>query len=189
MAQNNNLTEFQELREQYWLIDEKLSKQDDINDTLLRTALERKMNSIRKYYRQRYMMNIACIPITIGFIVLNFHWAFIVLVNIVGIAFFFLDRKAYRILDPDTLFTLNMSDADKRVLKYREWRRMTLLIMAVPGIAMLVWTIYIACGSQWNWPLIMAASICMAGAIVGGFIGERDNMRKLEHTLKQLNEM
>ncbi|MBR5775300.1 MAG: hypothetical protein IKY42_03450, partial [Bacteroidaceae bacterium] len=57
-----DLSELQQFKEQFKLMDEKLEKQRIINEEILHSSMERRLSHVDGWYRRRFRMLI-CIPV------------------------------------------------------------------------------------------------------------------------------
>ena len=193
MTQQN--LDFEELKEQFSLLNEKLEKQRIINEEMIRESMKEKLSYIEKWYRNMIQMNIVAIPIlSIGLIVLfmdrgSGYWGLSLLTLTLGLLDFLLDKKAYNILDIKNLPNLNMIQAKEKVIKYIQFRTLANKILIFPGIVLVIWTILIACRYTWNLPIIALSIFVMGVSISWGLSEMKKNQKRLESVLEQIKKL
>ena len=193
MTQQN--LDFEELKEQFSLLNEKLEKQRIINEEMIRESMKEKLSYIEKWYRNMIQMNIVAIPIlSIGLIVLfmdrgSGYWGLSLLTLTLGLLDFLLDKKAYNILDIKNLPNLNMIQATEKVIKYKQFRTLANKILIFPGIVLVIWTILIACRYTWNLPIIALSIFVMGVSISWGLSEMKKNQKRLESVLEQIKKL
>lgn len=188
MTQELNLSELQELRKQFRLIDEKLDKQRIVNEKLINESTRRNISSVERSYRGRFCVSLIAVPVlTAVFIGLNYPWAFILLMDAGVVLQLFLDWKSYESLDLKRYPSLPLVEASKRVTIYKHRRAQTGRILLLPTIALMGWTALIACGYTWNLPIL---SVTVVALLIGAFRGvaaERADKKALEEVLEKMN--
>ncbi len=147
------------------------------------------MSWIDNWYKNDFIASIALIPISIAFIMLHLPWEYILYVDLVGILYFVLNFKAHRMLKADNIFSRSMFQASECIIRHKKLRMKNHMIVAIPAAVMVIWTIYIGGGQAWNLPSTLGTALLLACAIIGGFIGERSKMRKLDEVLQQIAKM
>ena len=193
MTQQN--LDFEELKEQFSLLNEKLEKQRIINEEMIQESMKEKLSYIEKWYRNMIQMNIVAIPIlSIGLIVLFMdrgfgYWGLSLLTLTLGLLDFLLDKKAYNILDIKNLPNLNMIQATEKVIKYKQFRTLANKILIFPGIVLVIWTILIACRYTWNLPIIALSIFVMGVSISWGLSEMKKNQKRLESVLEQIKKL
>ena len=101
MTHEMDLTELQELKKQFNLIDEKLDKQRIINEELLRESMTSKLSRVEKWYQNRFRTSAIAAPIAGVVFLTQFadqgfpYWGFCLLIIATGILEVILNRRAY----------------------------------------------------------------------------------------------
>ena len=86
MTQETNFAELQELKEQFALLSRKLDKQALINDNMLKETMTRNVSVIEREYKSRFQVVLITVPVlTIVFLIMEFHWGFILLMDVVAL--------------------------------------------------------------------------------------------------------
>ena len=193
MTQQN--LDFEELKNQYRLLNEKLEKQRIINEEMLQESMKEKLSYIEKWYKNQFYKNTIAAPIgSIVFMMLYLdrgfgHWGFSVLILAIGLLQLYLDKKAYNILDIKNLPNLNMTQATENIIKHKQLYNMANKILILPLIVLIVWTILIASGYTWNLKVISITAFMMGLSISWGLSEMKKNQKRLESVLEQIKKL
>ena len=175
-----NLAELQELKEQFALFSRKLDKLAIINDNMLKEAMTRHVSVIEREYKSRFLVSLIGAPVlTVVFLAMGYHWGFILLMDAMAAAEFILDRRCYKVLAPQRLATLNMTDATERTIRYRKLRSLIHRILLIPGIALIVWTV----------PILTVSLVAMVVAVEIGIYREKKVNRNLDDMLRCIKQL
>ena len=192
MTHEMDLTELQELRKQFNLIDEKLDKQRIINEEILKDSMNRKLSRVEQWYKNRFRTSAIAAPIA-GFIFLiqfidkGFpYWGFCLLIIATGILEVILNRRAYKALDIGNLPSMSMTEATEHIARHKQLRMMANRILTLPLIALIVWTILIASDFTWNLPVIAITIFAMGISVAWGITQQRANKKRLDEVLQQI---
>ena len=193
MTQQN--LDFEELKNQYNLLNEKLEKQRIINEEMIQESMKEKLSYIERWYQYRLRVCTIAAPIVSFIFMVRYinegfgHWGFSLLILLTGLIELYLDRKSYQALDIKNIPNLSMTEATENVTKYRHLIKQTNKILILPSIVLVVWAILIACNYSWNLP-ILAITIFMVGiAISWGLYLAKQNRTKLESVLEQIKKL
>lgn len=195
MTHTTDLAELQQLREQFNLIDEKLEKQRIINEEILKDSMTRKLSRVEQWYQNRFRTSAIAAPIA-GLIFLvqfadnGFHyWGFCLLIIATGILEVILNRRAYKALDSANLPSMSMAEATEHVARHKHLRMMANRILALPLLALIVWTILVASSFTWNFTVIAVTVFAMGFAICLGITQQRANKKRLDEVLHQIKRL
>ena len=195
MTHEMDLTELQELRKQFNLIDEKLDKQRIINEEILRESMTSKLSRVEQWYQNRFRTSAIAAPIA-GFIFLiqfidkGFpYWGFCLLIVVTSILEIGFNRRAYKALDAANLPSMSMTEATKCVAQHKQLRMIANRILALPLLALIVWTILIASDFTWKLPVISITVFAMGAAIALGIAQQRANKKRLDEVLQQIERL
>ena len=195
MTHEMDLSELQELRKQFNLIDEKLDKQRIINEEILRESMKSKLSRVELWYRNRFRTSAIAAPI-LGIVFLTqfadkgFHyWGFCLLIIATGILEVILNNRAYKALSIGNLPSMSMTEATEHIARHKQLRMMANRILAIPLIALTVWTILIASDFAWNLPVIAITVFAMGFAFVLGITQQRANKKRLDEVLNQIKTL
>ena len=195
MTHEMDLTELQELKKQFNLIDEKLDKQRIINEEILRESMKSKLSRVELWYQNRFRTSAIAAPI-IGIVFLTqfvgkgFHyWGFCLLIIATGILEVILNNSAYKALNIGNLPSMSMTEATEHIARHKQLRMMANRILALPLIALIVWTILIASDFAWNLPVIAITVFAMGFAIALGITQQRANKKRLDEVLNQIKTL
>ena len=193
MTQQN--LDFEELKNQYNLLNEKLEKQRIINEEMIQESMKEKLSYIERWYQYRLRVCTIAAPIVSFIFMVRYinegfgHWGFSLLILLTGLIELYLDRKSYQALDIKNIPNLSMTEATENVTKHRHLIKQTNKILILPSIVLVVWAILIACNYSWNLP-ILAITIFMVGiAISWGLYLAKQNRKKLESVLEQIKKL
>ena len=193
MTQQN--LDFEELKNQYNLLNEKLEKQRIINEELIQESMKEKLSHIEKWYQHRFRINTIAAPIlSMVFMALyihkNFgHWGYSILILGIALLQLYLDKKSYRILDIKNLPNLSMIQATENVFKHKKARSLTQKALVIPLIILIVWTILIASRYTLNIPVLAFTTFTMGIGLLLGFYQSKQNKNRLEAVLEQIKKL
>ena len=192
MTHEMDLTELQELRKQFNLIDEKLDKQRIINEEILRESMTSKLSRVEKWYQNRFRTSAIAAPIAGVVFLTQFadkgfpYWGFCLLIIATGILEVILNRRAYKALDIGNLPSMSMTEATEHVASHKLLRMIANRILALPLLALIVWTILIASDFTWNLPVIAITIFAMGISVAWGITQQRANKKRLDEVLQQI---
>ena len=193
MTQQN--LDFEELKEQFSLLNEKLEKQRIINEEMIQESMKEKLSYIERWYRNRFYTCVVAAPIvSIIFIVRNItegvgDWTFGFMILLVALVELYFDRKAYRVLDIKNLPNLNMTQATENVIKHKQLRSLANKVLLLPFMVVIVWTILVAGGYTWNLKIISVTVFMMGLSFSYGFQQMKKNQKRLESVLEQIKKL
>jgi L-asparagine transporter-like permease len=193
--QNLDFAELQELKNQFNLLDMKLEKQRIINEEMIQESMKEKLSYIEKWYRDRLIVCLVAAPIASIFFYGKYitegfgHWGFSLMILVIGLLEFFLDRKSYKALDVKNLSNMNMTQATENIIKHKQLRNMTNKISILPFIILTIWTILIASGYTWNLPIIMFTIFMFGISFSCELYQMKKNQKRLESVLEQIKKL
>ena len=195
MTHEMDLTELQELRKQFNLIDEKLDKQRIINEEILRESMTSKLSRVEKWYQNRFRTSAVAAPIAGVVFLTQFadqgfpYWGFCLLIITTGILEVILNRRAYKALNIGNLPSMSMTEATEHIARHKQLRMMANRILALPLIALIVWTILIASDFAWNLQVIAITVFAMGFTVALGITQQRANKKRLDEVLNQIKTL
>ena len=193
--QNLDFEELQELKNQFNLLDVKLEKQRIINEEMIQESMKEKLSYIEKWYRDKLIVCLVAAPIASIFFYGKYitegfgHWGFSLMILVIGLLEFFLDRKSYKALDVKNLSNMNMTQATENIIKHKQLRNMTNKISILPFIILTIWTILIASGYTWNLPIIMFTIFMFGISFSCELYQMKKNQKRLESVLEQIKKL
>ena len=187
--QNLDLAELQELKNQFSMLDMKLEKQRIINKEMIEESMKEKLSYIERWYKNRFVTSMVAAPVGGIVFMANGYWGFGILILLTGLLEFFLNRKAYNALDARNLPGMNMTQAAENIIRHRRLRSITNRILALPLIALIVWTILIAGGYAWNLKVIALTLFAMGASISWGLYEMKMNHKRLDAVLEQIRKL
>ena len=193
--QNLDFEELQELKNQFNLLDVKLEKQRIINEEMIQESMKEKLSYIEKWYRDRLIVCLVAAPIASIFFYGKYitegfgHWGFSLMILVIGLLEFFLDRKSYKALDVKNLSNMNMTQATENIIKHKQLRNMINKVLILPLIILTIWTILIASGYTWNLPIIMFTIFMFGISFSCELYQMKKNQKRLESVLEQIKKL
>ena len=193
--QNLDFEELQELKNQFNLLDVKLEKQRIINEEMIQESMKENLSYIEKWYREKLIVCLVAAPIASIFFYGKYitegfgHWGFSLMILVIGLLEFFLDRKSYKALDVKNLSNMNMTQATENIIKHKQLRNMTNKISILPYIILTIWTILIASGYTWNLPIIMFTIFMFGISFSCELYQMKKNQKRLESVLEQIKKL
>lgn len=187
--------ELQVLKAQFALLDQKLDQQRIINEEILKDSMNRKLSRVEQWYQSRFCTSaiaapIAAIVFLTQFIDKGFHyWGFCLLIIATGILEIILNRQAYKALDIANLPSMCMTEASECVARHKHKRMIANRILALPLMALIVWTILIAGDFTLKLPVIAITVFAMGATIVLGIVQQRANKKRLDEVLRQIERL
>ena len=193
--QNLDFEELQELKNQFNLLDVKFEKQRIINEEMIQESMKEKLSYIEKWYRDKLILCLVAAPIASIFFYGKYitegfgHWGFSLMILVIGLLEFFLDRKSYKALDVKNLSNMNMTQATENIIKDQQLRNMTNKISILPYIILTIWTILIASGYTWNLPIIMFTIFMFGISFSCELYQMKKHQKRLESVLEQIKKL
>ena len=195
MTHEMDLTELQELKAQFTLLDHKLDRQRIINEEILKDSMERKLSRVEQWYQSRFRTSAIAAPIA-GFIFLiqfidkGFpYWGFCLLIIATGILEVILNKRAYKALNIGNLPSMSMTEATEHIARHKQLRMIANRILTLPLIALIVWTILIASDFAWNLQVIAITVFAMGFTVALGITQQRANKKRLDEVLNQIKTL
>ena len=193
--QTMDLTELQELKAQFNLLDMKLDKQRIINEEILRESMTSKLSRVEQWYQNRFRTSAIAAPIAGVVFLTQFadqgfpYWGFCLLIIATGILEVILNRRAYKALNIGNLPSMSMTEATEHIARHKQLRMMANRILTLPLIALIVWTILIASDFTWNLQVIAITVFAMGFTIALGITQQRANKKRLDEVLQQIEKL
>lgn len=189
-----DLSELQQMKEQFRLIDEKLDKQRIINEDILRSSMEKKLSHIDSWYRHRFRI-LCCIPVI--FLVMYPHYGYMgwrywgYLWFMVGTAAleFWLYRRSYRALDIKNLPSMSMSQAAESIARHKHLVESANRILLLPMMVLVAWTVVVSGGSESRLSIMAVTLATLGVGIVFGLYKQRVNRRRLDEVLDHIRKL
>ena len=193
--QTLDLSELQELKEQFKLMDAKLEKQRIINEMMLEKSMKEKLSHIERWYQYRLRVCGFSAPVVSLIFLLKYYdqgvayWGFCIMIMAVALLELYLDRRSYHALDISNLPNLSMTQATENVIRHKKYRSMSNWILLIPGTALVAWTILLASDFTWNLHIIAITIFTMGISILWGIYQSKKNAKRLDEVLEQIESM
>ncbi len=190
MTQLVDYSEFQELRNQFNLLEDKLSKQKILNEQLLQDSMKNKLSHIEWWYHLRFWISALFVPtMCVVLFLLNISWWFILLFVVVAMLQLVLDYRCYKTLDPKNLPNCSLTEATERVTQHKGLRSMSDRILVFPTIVLVGWAVLIAVDYTWNWPILGIVVIGLIVSYKRSMKLKEANRQRLADVLRQIEEL
>ena len=187
--------EFEELKKQFGLLDEKLEKQRIIGEDIVNGAIEEKLSRVETWYRNRFRTSLISAPVASIVLFAMYidmgveYWGLSLFVLAVGLLEYFLNRRCYKALDIDRLPSMTMTEARERVLGHERLRSMTGKIMLPQYIALIAWTILVASDFGLSVEIIAITTFAMGVSVIWGYCQQKANKRRLDGILQHIRSL
>ena len=187
--------EFEELKQQFNLLDEKLEKQRIINEEIIGETIKEKLSHIERWYRKRFSVSLVSAPIVgIVFLVMYVgkgvgYWGFGMFILAVGAFEYLLNRRCYKALDIKQLPSMSLTEAQERIVNHKRLRSFTDKLLTLPYIALIAWTILVASGFAWNTIVIAVTVFAMVLSVSLGYCQQKANKKRLDAVLKNIKSL
>lgn len=190
-----DLTELQEMKEQFGLLNKKLEQQRIITDELIKESMGEKLSHVERWYRNRFLTATVAAPIAGIYFILHYlplgfsYWSLGVIVMLAGVLEYFLHKRSYRALDPKRLPSMSMTEATERVLRHKHMVATTNRVLMLPLAAIIVWTILVASDFSLRWKVIAITCFAMGVSLAWGYFLQRKNRKRLDEVLAQIKAL
>ncbi|MGN0213689.1 MAG: hypothetical protein ACI4AH_02640 [Muribaculaceae bacterium] len=180
----DNSFELQQLKEQFEILNHKLSQQQIINERIIRTSINK---NVRKINRDgRAMVAIAvfgCIAIVVDHYLVKWSWPFTIVTLLFMLVAIFYDIKMRRGLNSANALSSDLIDMRLRALRLRKMQNRWLWFSIPFLVVWLTWLVFETLQVNANpVPLLVG---CGVGLVVGGIVGVRQYLR----TQRQASEI
>ncbi len=187
--------EFEELKQQFGFLNEKLNRQRIISEEIVNEAIKEKLSHIDKWYKNRFFISLVSAPIvSIIFFVMYFgkgveYWGFSLFILLVGILEYILNLRCYNTLDIKRLPFMSMTESQEKIINHKRLRSFTEKVLILPYIALVAWTILVASGFSWSIEVIAITTFAMALSILLGYSQQRANKKRLDAILQHIKRL
>lgn len=191
MIYENNTYELEEMKQQMALLKKKLEQQKIVNESVLRSAMKKKLYGLNKRVRVIFIVGIFVAIWAPGyFTILGFSPLFCAATAVMLLFSAFKTFQYHR-----KLWRLNFSQSNLIELseqltllrkRYKEWYKIA-WCMIIPWFIWIIYEAYSIYGEESVWFLGGSA----VGVIIGGLIGTRINnniIRRADELLEQIDE-
>lgn len=190
MEKTINITELQELKAQFNLINEKLEKQIIINETLIKESMKQKLSFVEKTFKLYVIADVIVAPLLIALLVLyNAPLALWLISAVALIVELVLYRREYRKLNTKELMTLGHIDAVERVAAFKKNCKKITYVMLIPSISIFVLFVGMVTGYEFDKGTVIYYSIFVLIASIWGILRTRKVFSKLDYVLSKIKEL
>ena len=193
MTQQN--LDFEDLKNQYSLLNEKLEKQRIINEEMIQESMKEKLSYIERWYKKQFLVcTIACPIISTIFMIQYMnkgfgYWGFSIFVLVLALVELYWNRICYKALDIKNLSNLNMIQATEKIIKHKQLRTMRNKFFIIPFIILIIWTFLVASEFTWNLPVFILLVFMLCISLSLGIYQSKQNQKKLESVLEQIRKL
>ena len=193
MTQQN--LDFEDLKNQYSLLNEKLEKQRIINEEMIQESMKEKLSYIERWYKKQFLVcTIACPIISTIFMIQYMnkgfgYWGFSIFVLVLALVELYWNRICYKALDIKNLSNLNMIQATEKIIKHKQLRTMKNKFFIIPFIILIIWTFLVASEFSWNLPVFILLVFMLCISLSLGIYQSKQNQKKLESVLEQIKKL
>ena len=193
MTQQN--LDFEDLKNQYSLLNEKLEKQRIINEEMIQESMKEKLSYIERWYKKQFLVcTIACPIISTIFMIQYMnkgfgYWGFSIFVLVLALLELYWNRICYKALDIKNLSNLNMIQATEKIIKHKQLRTMRNKFFIIPFIILIIWTFLVASEFSWNLPVFILLVFMLCISLSLGIYQSKQNQKKLESVLEQIKKL
>ena len=193
MTQQN--LDFEELKNQYSLLNEKLEKQRIINEEMIQESMKEKLSYIERWYKKQFLVcTIACPIISTIFMIQYMnkgfgYWGFSIFVIVLALVELYWNRICYKALDIKNLSNLNIIQATDKIIKHKHLRTMRNKFFIIPFIILIIWTFLVASEFSWNLPVFILLVFMLCISLSLGIYQSKQNQKKLESVLEQIKKL
>ena len=193
MTQQN--LDFEDLKNQYSLLNEKLEKQRIINEEMIQESMKEKLSYIERWYKKQFLVcTIACPIISTIFMIQYMnkgfgYWGFSIFVLVLALVELYWNRICYKALDIKNLSNLNMIQATEKIIKHKQLRTMRNKFFIIPFIILIIWTFLVASEFSWNLPIFILLVFMLCISLSLGIYQSKQNQKKLESVLEQIRKL
>ena len=193
MTQQN--LDFEDLKNQYSLLNEKLEKQRIINEEMIQESMKEKLSYIERWYKKQFLVcTIACPIISTIFMIQYMnkgfgYWGFSIFVLVLALVELYWNRICYKALDIKNLSNLNMIQATEKIIKHKQLRTMRNKFFIIPFIILIIWTFLVASEFTWNLPVFILLVFMLCISLSLGIYQSKQNQKKLESVLEQIKKL
>ena len=187
--------DFEELKNQYCLLNEKLEKQRIINEEMIQESMKEKLSYIERWYKKQFLVcTIACPIISTIFMIQYMnkgfgYWGFSIFVLVLALVELYWNRICYKALDIKNLSNLNMIQATEKIIKHKQLRTMRNKFFIIPFIILIIWTFLVASEFSWNLPVFILLVFMLCISLSLGIYQSKQNQKKLESVLEQIKKL
>lgn len=189
MEKNNDLLDYEGLRDDYIKLTEKIESQSKVSDQLIGEIMKSKLSRTEVWYRRRLAIPLVILALSVSFLILGFNKWYVALVILTGVFEFVADWICFRKLGLRDLMEQDMKTASERVIAHKKARRVADIVEILPALPMLAWTIYIASGNRWDVSMIALFAAFMIFGLLRGAVAARQRGRELEDFIKILGSL
>lgn len=190
MEKTIDFAELEELKTQFNLLNEKLEKQQIINENLIKESMRRKISYVERFHKIYFIVATLTIPVFIALLLLyKANWAIIAFALISMVVEIILHYKAFRTLSPKELLDMNLINAIERVSRFKKRYKIMTWIMLIPALIISVMVIGVLTNYTFDVGHVIYYGLFVAIAMIWEFTRTRKLFKNLDEVLRQIKEL
>ncbi len=187
MTQNTDNFDFQELRDQYRLLEERLDRQGEVDDELISEAVNKKLAAVNKNHKINLWYNLIITLLASLMLLICIRWQLAIPLAVAGLLGFYRQRKQYQMMDFDKWCGLSMADAREKVAEFKKASIRLNMLVYIPLVLLLVFGLYyldLSRGEQ-----IWAVALVIILGFVASFISTQRSTLEVNDILSDVEEI
>ena len=190
MGKTIDFAELEELKIQFNLLNEKLEKQQIINENLIKESMRRKISYVERFHKIYFIVATLTIPVFIALLLLyKANWAIIAFAFTSLLVEIMLHYKAFRTLSPKELLDMNLINAIERVSRFKKRYKIMTWIMLIPALIISVMVIGVLTNYTFDVGHVIYYGLFVATAMIWELTRTRKLFSRLDGVLKQIKEL
>lgn len=190
MEKTIDFAELEELKTQFNLLNEKLEKQQIINENLIKESMTRKISYVERFHKMYFIVAAMITPLFVAIMLLyKANWAIIAFALTSLVVEIILHYKAFRTLCPKELLDMKLIDAMERVSRFKKQYKVITYIMLIPAIFIFVMFVGIITNYTFHMGTMIYYGVFIFAAMIWEFTRTRKLFSRLDGVLKQIKEL
>lgn len=190
MEKTIDFAELEELKTQFNLLNEKLEKQQIINENLIKESMTRKISYVERFHKMYFIVAAMITPLFVAIMLLyKANWAIIAFALTSLVVEIILHYKAFRTLCPKELLDMKLIDAMERVSRFKKQYKIATWIMLIPSLLIFVMFIGLVTNYSFDMGHVIYYGLFVATAMIWEFTRTRKLFKNLDEVLRQIKEL
>ena len=190
MEKTIDFAELEELKTQFNLLNEKLEKQQIINENLIKESMTRKISYVERFHKMYFIVAAMITPLFVAIMLLyKANWAIIAFALTSLVVEIILHYKAFRTLCPKELLDMNLINAIERVSRFKKRYKIMTWIMLIPALIISVMVIGVLTNYTFDVGHVIYYGLFVAIAMIWEFTRTRKLFKNLDEVLRQIKEL
>lgn len=190
MEKTIDFAELEELKTQFNLLNEKLEKQQIINENLIKESMTRKISYVERFHKMYFIVAAMITPLFVAIMLLyKANWAIIAFALTSLVVEIILHYKAFRTLCPKELLDMKLIDAMERVSRFKKQYKIATWIMLIPSLLIFVMFIGLVTNYSFDMGHVIFYGLSCLAAMIWELTRTRKLFSRLDGVLKQIKEL